>query len=144
MKNLLITITLFAASSLLAEDGLLYVPKPDCKVTQSVKNGILEWRMPVTKVPITHAVLRHDTEDRAILWLELHMAERRDPGDVYYFKAAEKSPYQFYYRGTDHHADGCKWALRFDDVKQARKVLLEVKKAYKLEAKVVVDTTKSG
>lgn len=126
---------------LMAEDGSLYVPKEGGKATETVKDGFYELRFPVVKIPVTHAVLRYDTEDRAILWLELHLTEMRDSGDSYYFEPANNSKYQFYTR-TSHFNPGCsKWALRFDKLQKARKILGEVKKAYKLSDKCSIDKT---
>lgn len=142
MKHLLIFLIIILWPSLLmAEDGSLYVPKEGCKATETVKDGFYELRFPVIKIPVTHVVLRYDTEDRTILWLELHLTERRDSGDYYYFEPANNSKYQFYTR-TSHFNSGCsKWALRFDKLEEARKALSEVKKAYKLPNKCSIDKT---
>ena len=100
-------------------------------------------RIPVEVATVTDAVLRRDTENRSILWLELHMKTRRDPADhIYFFKPAPKDR-QFVLRASHIHEGGCKWAIRFDDLSDGRKALANVLRSYKLPENSALDQTKS-
>ena len=56
-------------------DGGLYVHDREKNTTQSLDDGYLVVRHPMQRVAITHAILRYDTDDKKIIWLELHMNE---------------------------------------------------------------------
>lgn len=76
----IIAIFLMCSARLLA-DGALYVHDHEKPATQSLIDGCLVVRQPLQRVTITHAVLRYDTDDKKIIWLELHMKESRDSGE---------------------------------------------------------------
>ena len=124
-------------------DGGLYLVPPGENGTSTIEDGELVWRLPVKRQVVTRASLRHDTEDRSILWLELHLKEWRDPGDhVAHFKHASKEHWQFKVRGSGENEGGALWVMRFDDLAKGRVALDAVSKTYKLDGKNAIDKTK--
>ena len=65
-----------------AEDGLFIGLTGQEK--ESIRNGALISRLPLQRVQVDAVVLRPDTEDPKLFWLELHLHEYRDPGDFIY------------------------------------------------------------
>ncbi len=66
-----------------------------------------------------------------------------DPGDHYtHFDHAEEGREQFYVRASEIHDRGCKWALRFHSIDNARSALSELAKAYALSGGNAEDKTK--
>lgn len=143
MKTILGVFTLWALSSAGWADGFLYIAKPGEQGSQAMERGNLVLRIPVAKIEVTDVVLRHDTDDPSILWLEFHMEQYRDPGDhIFYFKPAQRQHSQFFVRGSHIHEEGCKWAIKFDKLPKARMALSEAAKSYKLNHKRALDQTK--
>jgi len=134
---------MLAAYSSLSAEGTLYSVDRSKLGTRSFEKGHLVFRVPLERLTVTDAVLRYDTDDPKILWLELHMTKMRDSGDYSYFEpiSKRKQHNQIYTRGSEIHAHGCKWAIRFDSVNDAKRVLGEVQKAYSLSAKHVHNKT---
>jgi hypothetical protein len=97
-----ILFALLTVVPLLGDDALYISPPQEReKAKATIESGHLVWRFPVVRAAVTDAVLRHDTEDKQILWLELHMAKYLDPGDhIYHFEPAPKNA-EFYVRGSD-------------------------------------------
>ncbi len=124
-------------------DGGLYLVPPGENGRSAIEDGELVWRLPVKQQVVTRSSLRHDTEDRRIFWLELHLEEWRDPGDhVAHFKHASKKHWQFKIRGSGENDGGALWVMRFDDVAKGRVALAAVAKTYKLDAGNATDKTK--
>ncbi len=141
MKSIIATLLMFTAS--LNADGGLYVYDKEKKSTQTLVDGYLVVRHPMHRVAITHAILRHDTDDKKIIWLELHMDESIDSGDFYYCESVPERTQdrQFYTRSSEFHDQGTKWAFRFDSSKDARISLNKIKAAYSLDDKQCIDKT---
>lgn len=111
--------------------------------TQSLGGDHLVVNNPMQRVKITHAILRPDTDDQKIIWLELPMNELNDSGDFHDCESVpERTPErQFYTRSSEFHDHGCKWALRHDDPAEARTSLKKIMAAYDLDEKHAIDET---
>jgi hypothetical protein len=97
MIRIIATLLILTAS--LMADGALYVYDREKNTTQSLVDGYLVVRHPMQRVAITHAILRYDTDDKKIIWLELHMNELRDSGDFYYCESVpERTQERQFYR----------------------------------------------
>jgi hypothetical protein len=122
-------------------DGALYIVNAGEKGTSTIEAGQLILRFPVVRAPVSHAVLRLDTEDAKLSWLELHMAVKRDPGDhISHFELAPKNAH-FVTRGSEIHKDGCKWAIDFKSRDAGRAALTAIAKAYALDPEHARDET---
>jgi hypothetical protein len=141
MIRIIATLLMLTAS--LMADGGLYVHDREKKTIQALDDGYLVVRHPMQRVVITHAILRYDTDDKKIIWLELHMNELRDSGDFYYCESVPERTQerQFHTRSSEFHDKGTKWALRFDTIKDARISLNKIKTAYGLDDKHSIDKT---
>ncbi len=141
MKHFITALILFT-TSLLADDGL-FIHDRQKDASEKIEDGYLVVRHPMERVEITHLILRHDTEDKNIIWLELHMENFRDSGDFYYCAAVPErtNERQFYTRSSEFHDRGCKWAFRFDTIEDARISFNKIKAAYKLDDKHAIDKT---
>ena len=138
----ILAILLTLTASLMA-DGGLYVHDKQKSLTQSFDGDRLVVNDPMKRVKITHAILRPDTDDKKIIWLELHRNELNDSGDFYDCKSVpERTPErQFHTRSSEFHDHGCKWALRYDDPAEARTSLKKMKVAYDLDERHAIDET---
>jgi len=143
MNAIAILLAVASIGSFARADGGLYLVPAGESGASSIEGGELVWRFPVERALVTLAVLRHDTDDPAILWLELHLAEHRDPGDhIIHFEPSSKAHGQFYLRGSGANAAGSKWAMRFADAGLGKKALRAVAKSYRLEPANALDKTK--
>ena len=141
MIRILTTLLLFTVS-LMADAGL-FVHDRNKNSTETLEDGYLIVRYPMERVKITHVVLRYDTEDKKIIWLELHMEDARDSSDFYYCTSVPERTHdrQFYTRSSEFNDRGCKWALRFDTLEDARTSFIKIKTAYDLDDKHSLDKT---
>ena len=132
-----------ACDSKSSTDGALYVNDLEREPTGLMEEDGLVVRNPMRRVEVTHVILRKDTEDDEILWLELHMREYLDSGDFYVCESVpeRRTGRQFYTRDSEYHEEGCKWAHRFDDVDAARESMRKLTTAYQLDGGKAKDLT---
>lgn len=108
----------------------------------SIKDGYFIYRTKAVRLDINRAVLRPDTDDKKMCWLEIYFSKNgeiynADPGDLYLFRIGGKDHQGFSTRGD-------RWALgwKAEDLKAARDLLANIGKVYALPAEQVIDQTR--
>ena len=132
MKTIL-TLIVLSISTVLCSAGEqgIFVSKPKSKATVEYIDGQVVTKVPARRVQIFKTALRSDTQDNKKYWVELYMKERLDPGDWYSCLIGGKEYLNLKYRGG---GDSYMWVRSFTDVKNARKFVDGVAKAYKIVA----------
>ena len=126
-------------------DGTLYLAEAGLEASHEVKDGYLIMRIPVVRVSVADTVLRPDTEDASLFWLELHMEEWRDPGDcVYHFEPSSQKFNSFSVGGSKLHPEGCSWRMKFISKEDALKAFQAVAKSYQLSDAHALNKVQEG
>jgi hypothetical protein len=139
--KILLLLMVFGMLRLQGADEGLFIADLNAVPTHDLKNGEIITKWKAERLKLTHAVFRHDSENRKQYWLELDFTKQADPGDFYLFKIDGKDYHGFVLRGEGNNKGGGRWALGFTDAKEGRSLLDKVAKVYELPAKQVEDRT---
>lgn len=137
MRSLIATFSImFLVHLAQAEDGLFFGLL--AKGREMIENGELVNHLPLQRLPVTAAVLRPDTDNKALFWLEFHLPERRDPGDFVYCLVADGKLIraQMVVRPSELNAKGCKWAMEIKEAKAGEAIQKAITQAYGLDPKI--------